>query len=137
MSRARTRGERAQRSGARALIFGIILCVAVFFLAAFIGAVILSRTENPTGHVGVCGMAVLFTTAAVCGFATSRYKGEGGVMPAMLASLFFVLVLLMVGLIGSSGKLPLVNVINLIAFMIISALGALLGRKRERKRRRK
>ena len=136
MSRARTRSG-TQRSGGRALIFGIFFAVAVFFVTAFIGAVILSRAENPTEHVGLCSMVVLFITAAASGFATSRYKGEGGVMPAMLASLFFVLVLLMVGLIGGDGKLPLVNVINLIAFMIISALCALLGRRRERKRRRK
>jgi uncharacterized membrane protein len=104
---------------------------------AFIGALILSRTEDPTGHVGLCGMAVLFITAAVSGFTTSRYKGEGGVMPAVLASLFFTLVLLMIGLIGGEGKLPLVNVINLLTFMIISAVFALLGQKREKKRRRK
>ena len=68
MSRARTRGG-AQRSGGRALIFGIIFAVAVFFVAAFIGAVILSRVEDPTGHVGLCSMLVLFVTAAASGFA--------------------------------------------------------------------
>ena len=136
MSRARTRGS-AQRSNARALIFGIIFTVTVFFTTALVGAVILSRTENPTAHVGLCSMAVLFITAAVSGYATSRYKGEGGMLPTMLSSLFAVLVMLMIGLIGGDGKLPLVSVINLVAFMLISALGAMLGRKKERKRRRK
>ena len=137
MSKARTRGASAQRSGARALIFGIIFTVAVFFAMAFIGAIILSRTENPTAHVGICSMAVLFITAATAGLAISKYKGEGGVLVAVLSSLFFTIVVLMIGLIGGDGKLPLVNVINLGAFMLISVIGALIGRKRERKRRRK
>ena len=58
-------------------------------------------------------------------------------MPAVLSSLFFALVVLMIGLICSKGKMPLLSVINLGVFMIISALGAILGRRRERKRRRK
>ena len=136
MSRTRKRGG-AQRSGARALVFGIILTAAVFFATALVCAVILSRTENPTAHVGISGMICLFLTAAVSGFAVSRYKGEGGVMPAVLSSLFFALVVLMIGLICSKGKLPLLSVINLGVFMIVSALGAILGRRRERKRRRK
>ncbi len=136
MSRERTRGG-APRSGARALVFGIIFTVAVFFITAFVSAIILSRTENPTGHVGLCGMVCLFVTAAASGFAVSRYKGEGGILPAVLSSLFFVLVVLMIGLIGGKGKLPFISVINLGAFMIINALSAMLGRKKERRRRRK
>ena len=136
MSRARTRGG-AQRSGARALIFGILFNAAIFFITALASAIILSRTENPTAHVGLCGMICLFVTAASSGFAVSKYKGDGGVLPAVLSSLFFVLVVLMIGLISGKGKLPLISVINLASFMIISALAAILGRKRERKRRRK
>lgn len=127
----------AKRTCARALIFGIVFAVAVFFISAFVCAIILSKTENPTGHVGLCGMVSLFVTAAASGFATSRYNGEGGVLPAVLSALFFALVVLMIGLICGKGKLPFINVINLGAFMIIGALSAMLGRKREKKRRRK
>ncbi len=127
----------AKRTGARALVFGILFTVAVFFISAFVGAIILSRTENPTGHVGLCGMVCLFVTAAASGFATSRYKGDGGVVSAVLSALFFALVVLMIGLVSGKGKLPFINVINLGAFMIISALSALAARKKEKKRRRK
>lgn len=137
MSRSRMRGGGAHRTGARALIFGIIFTVAVFFTAAFVCALIISRTENPTGHIGLCSMIVLFITAAASGFATSRYKGDGGMLPAVLSSLLFALIVLIIGLVGGKGKLPLINVINLGAFMLISALSAALGRKREKKRRRK
>ena len=136
MSRTRTRGS-AQRRNARALIFGIFFTAAVFFATALIAAVILSTTENPTAHVGLCSMATLFVTATACGYATSRYKGDGGMLPAVLSSLFFVLVILVIGLVSKNGKLPIVSVVNLVAFMLISTLGAMLGRKRERKRRRK
>ena len=136
MSRARTRST-AQRSGVRALIFGIIFTAAMFFITAFMAAIILSRTENPTGHVGLCSMICLFVTAAASGFAVSKYKGDGGVLPAILSSLFFALIVLMIGLIGGKGKLPLISVINLGGFMIISALSAILAKKREHKRRRK
>ena len=133
---SRTRGS-AQRSNARALIFGIFFTMAVFFAMALVGAVILSKTENPTAHVGLCSMVSRFVTAAAGGYATSKYKGEGGMLPAVLSSLFFVLVMLVIGLVSKNGKLPIVSVVNLVAFMIISTFGAMLGRKRERKRRRK
>ena len=136
MSRASTRGS-APKSGARALVFGIIFSVVLFLATSLIGAVILSRIENPTAHTGLCGMIALFVTAAASGFATSRYKGEGGMLPAVLSSLFVVLVMLMIGLIRGGGGLPLVSVINLGAFMVISTLFAALGRKKERKRHRK
>ena len=137
MSRSRTRGGGTHRTGGRALIFGIIFTVAVFFATALVGAIILARTENPTGHTGLCGMIVLFITAAASGFAVSRYKGEGGMLPSVLCSLLFVLVVLIIGLVTGKGKLPLISVINLGAFMLISTLSAALGRKREKKRRRK
>ena len=126
-----------KKTCARALVFGIVFATAVFFVTAFVLAIILSKTENPTGHVSLCGMVSLFVTAAVSGFVTSRYKGEGGVLPAVLSALFFALVMLLIGLICSKGKLPFINVINLVSFMIIGTLSAMLGRKRERKRRRK
>ena len=136
MSRARTRGS-APRSGARALVFGIIFSIIFFIATALICAVILSRTENPTAHTGLCGMIALFVTAAASGFATSRYKGEGGMLPAVLSSLFVALVMLMIGLVSGNGKLPLLSIINLGAFMVIGAIFAALGRKKERKRHRK
>ena len=126
-----------KKTCARALVFGIVFAVAVFFVTAFVLAIILSKVENPTEHVGLCGMVSLFVTAAASGFATSRYKGEGGVLPAVLSALFFALVMLMIGLICGKGKLPFINVINLVSFMIIGTLSSMLGRKRERKRRRK
>ena len=134
MSRTRTRGG-AQRSGARTRVFGIVLTAVIFLITALIGAVILGAMENPTAHVELCSMAALFITAASSGYATARYKGDGAILPSVLSSLFFVLVLLVIGLIGTSGRLPIVGVINLGTFMIISTLCAMLGRKRERKRR--
>ncbi len=136
MSRTVTRGG-APKSGARALVFGIIFSVVLFLATSLIGAVILSRVENPTAHTGLCGMIALFVTAAASGFATSRYKGDGGMLPAVLSALFVSLIMLMIGLVRGNGGLPLLSVTNLGAFMLISTIFAALGRKRERKRRRK
>ena len=127
----------AHRTSARALLFGIIISTAVFFVCAFLSAIIVSRLENPTAKLGMTALVAFLIGGAISSFSTAKYKGEGGFAPAILSSLFLTLVLLLAGLIMTEGKLPLITVINLLCYLAVSALFALLAVKRPATYRRR
>lgn len=127
----------AHRTSARALFFGITVSTAVFFVCAFLSAIILSRLENPTAKLGMVSLIAFLTGGAVCAFSTAKYKGEGGFAPAMLSSLFLTLVLLLAGLIMTRGSLPLITIINLLCYLGVSALAAIIAVRRPSGHRRR
>lgn len=126
------RGKR--KTNAKALLFSLIFTSVVFFVFAFLVSFIISLTKNPIAFIGISSFAALFLTGAFSGFFTSKYKGEGGIIPAGLGSLIFALMLLGIGLIVSGGSLPALTLINLPCFIILAVIfAALAGKKRKRK----
>jgi len=134
MKRSKTRGAR---TNAHALLFGIIFELISFTLLSLICAIIMTKTKNPTAHIGAIATCITYLTAAISGFATSRFKGEGGTVPAILACLFFSLVLFGTGLIMTKGHLPIITAVNLVAYMLIGAIFALFGKRRGGRRRKR
>ena len=130
------RKSGAQRTNASALVFGIIFTTVVFIFTALIGAAIAGSLENPTGNIGTVALVCFMLTAALSGVTISKYKGEGGIFPSVLSSLFFTLVLLIIGLIMTKGHLPIIAIINLCLFILITVIFAYLGRKRATRRKR-
>ena len=63
-------GVRTKNKTARgALVFGIALNVAAFFICTLVSSAIILSTDNPTGNVGMGSMISFFICAAICGFA--------------------------------------------------------------------
>ena len=133
----RTQKRKIHKTGAGALILGLILSTVSLFSLSFIGALILSFLDNPTASIGAVSFLILILSGSICGFFTSKYKGEGGVLPAMIASALFAVLLLIIGFIMSAGSLPLVVIVNFAVYFISATFFAILGKKREKKRRRK
>ena len=131
-------GVRTKNKTARgALVFGIALNVAAFFICTLVSSAIILSTDNPTGNVGMGSMISFFICAAICGFAVSKYKGEGGALPAIASALLFTLVLLAIGLISTKGAIPLATVLNYAAYVIISALCAFFAARKTPRRHRR
>ena len=124
---------RKRKTNAKAILFSLIFTSATFFVFAFLISFIISLTKNPIAFIGISSFAALFLTGALSGFCTSKYKGEGGVLPAGLGSLTFALILLGLGLILSGGCLPALSLINLPCFVVLAIIfAALAGKKRKR-----
>lgn len=122
----------ASRTNARALIFGMILTAILIFGGAAICAIILSRTENPSSGIGVCAPTLLYLTAAISSFITAKYKGEGGALPAALASVLSAIIMLIVGLALTKGQLPLIGAVNFAAYAVIGTVTAILAKPKKR-----
>lgn len=123
--------RKIKRTAANALLVGIAAALLSFLICALLGALICGAFPNPTKSIGAVAFLVLVLSGAVSGFFTSRYKGEGGVLPSFLASLVFAIIFLIVGVILSSGELPAILPINLLVYLLASLFSAFLGRKRE------
>lgn len=132
----RTNGRAGSRSAGTVLAFGVIFNTALFLIINFLVSIILGKLENPTGNMGMVSMLTLYACALISGFSVAKFKGEGGALPSSMSSLIFVLLLLVVGLIISRGKLPVITAVNYAVYMIISILGSLFAARKPKRRRR-
>lgn len=124
------------KTATSAFLFGLILNVTAYLIFSLVASAIISSTDNPTASIGIAAMISMYMCAAFCGFTVSKYKGNGGMLPAISSSLLFVLAMLLIGLITTKGALPLINVINYAVYVILCSLFAFVASKRINKRRR-
>ncbi len=129
--------HRLKKDGRGGLIFGVLISVLSFFLSLLIFSFILSIFENPISFVSIASLAAFLVSGAVSAFATAKYKGEGGTVTALLSSLLASAVIFAVGLICCGGKIKLSLLMNILCYLLVSAIFArLAGIKKKRRRGR-
>ena len=119
------------------MLIGAGLALGITVVLAFIMAFISSFTKDPTSLTGALALVSLLVGGAISGFVTSRMNDEGGALVGTLSAVIASALILIIGLIMKSGKLDLSVFINLIAFICVSVLFAILGKKRIKRRRRR
>lgn len=129
----KTKKRKIKKTSASTLVFGLIISTVAFFSCMLLGALICGTFPDPTANIGAVAFLVLMISGAISGFSTSRYKGEGGILPAFLSSLVFATVCLLIGLVMTSGKLPGVVPVNLLLYMAVALFFAFLARPKEKK----
>ena len=130
-----------KRSGggevARTFLICFAISVLLILLFSLISAVIVGSLDDPTKSVGLFSLATMLLSAAVSGVVSSRIKGEGGLKFATLVALAVVLIMLLVNVIISNGKVSGGAFMNYGCYLGVAALSAFLGRKRSGHRRNK
>ena len=116
-----------------AMLLGTAFAFLCYFLLSLIFSAITLACPHPLGFISIASMAALFLSGAVSSAVISRVKGESGFLTAVLSSLLFCLVQLLIGLIVAKGDIGLGAIINYLCYMAISALAALIGKGRKRK----
>ena len=119
------------------IMIGAAVGLGAILLVTFILAFISSMTKDPTSLTGGLSLTALIVSGAVSGFGISKANGEGGALVGILSSIITASVILVIGLIVSTGKLNLGVFLNLIAYMMTSTLASILGKKRLKRRKRK
>ena len=115
------------------MLLGTAFAFLCYFILTLIFSAVSYFTADPLGFVGIGALAALFGSAVISSAVITRLRGEGGFLTAILTSLLFSLIQLLIGLIVSKGELSLGVFINYICYMAISALTALIsGRKRKK-----
>ena len=130
-----TSQKRKSKSLRSSLLFGISFSTLSFFTLVLLSSIILSKIKDPLGASGIASFAVLFVTGALSGFFTAKYKGDNGIFPVLISAFVFVIALLGAGLIGCGGKVSSITFINLVSYVILAMLFAVLAKKRGRIKR--
>ena len=112
------------------ILLGAGFALATVTATAFLLALISSFTKNPTALTGILSLIALLLSGAISGYVTSRVNGEGGALIGILSTVVSALLILTVGLIWRGGSLNLGMPLNLLAFIGISVLFSILGKKR-------
>ena len=129
------RGVKKESKASKNFLFGITFNAATFFILVFIASVILSKVKDPLGASGLVSPLTLIVSAAISGFFTARRKGDGRILPAVICALCFSLILFAIALIFCSGKVTAICAINLLCYVAVAFIFAMLSRKRKKHRR--
>ena len=125
-----------RKSKKMSLAFGIALSAMAFLVLTLLSAVIAARMADPSKAVGPASFIAFLLSGAISGFITSRGCGQNSLKAPMLTALSFVLILFLTGLLMNRGQLRSVTVINLIGYIAIYWVFALLGKRKKQYKRR-
>ena len=114
---------------------GFILCFAISILLivlfSLLSALILDGLKDPTKNIGMFSLGAMVLSAMLSGILCSRIKSEGGLRFASLVGLAVVLIMLLINVIISSGRVSLAAFMNYGCYLGAYILSAYLGRKRD------
>ena len=131
------RKRKRKEPGLSALmLIGAGLSLVMIVAVTFIMAIVSYMTSDPTSLTGALSLASLLVAGAISGYVTSRTNGGGGVLVGVLATVIAAAVMLTIGLIASGG-IGVGAFINLGAYVSVSVLASVIGKKRVGKRKRR
>ena len=116
-----------------AKLFLICFAISVILILLFslISSAIVGSLDDPTESVGIFSLGTMLIAAALSGIISTRIKGEGGLRFSTLVALSVVLIMLLINVIISSGRVSGGAFMNYGCYLGVVALSAFLGRKRE------
>ena len=131
--------RRRLEKGGVGIRFLICLAISVISIltTALIAALIVSRLDDPTSKLGLYSLLAMLVAAGLSGMITVKTGGDGDLRFSVLVSLAVVLLMLLINVIISSGKISLGAIMNYVCYIGSYLLGALItkhlgGRRRHR-----
>ena len=118
----------------RGLLISALFSVLVILSLSMIAALICNAVKADSGLVRLYSLGALVLSAFVSGFVNSK---RVGVSYSLFSGLLVSLIMLMVGIIISSGKLSAGAFMNYGCFFLVSIAGAYLGKIPSSKKRRR
>ena len=118
-----------------AVIFGgLIICL--FFIFAAIFGFIFFKLPAPLKMTNIATLGALYLSAFLSSFIISRINGQKYFLCALFNSLLVGAILLILSFFGESGTFSIHFLLRLVSIPVIF-IGALLGIKREKARKRR
>ncbi len=118
-------------------LVSLALSVVLLLAVSLASAAIAYSSDDPTGKIGIYSLVSLIISAAACGFGVSRFKGEGGIAMAALVALSISLLMMTLGAILGGGRLGGSAVMNYLCYFGVAVIFSVLGKKREKRHRRR
>ena len=132
MKRRKSRRNKPQLFGWRALVAGLGIGLATLILTSIITAIICYTSSDPMAIADIAAFISLLSAGALSGFIVPRITEGYAVLPAVISALMLPLFLLAIGIAISGGvaspKIPL----GYLCYFGVSALVSLLSKKTAR-----
>lgn len=116
-----------------------LICFAisalVIIILSLISALILGALNDPTKSLGLFSFGAMLLSAAASGICCARINGEGGIGFASLVALAVVLIMLLINVILSAGRVSGAAFMNYGCYFGTFLLSAFAGKKRNGHRR--
>ena len=120
---------------------GFLISLGISFLLiilfSLISALTLGMLDNPTRHIGTFALAAMILAAATGGLCSTAIRGEKDIRHSALISLATVLIMLLINVILSSGRVSGSAFMNYGCYYGVFLLSSLIKISRKTKRRRK
>lgn len=130
------KGKRVVSGGLpESFLISLVISALVIILLSLASALIANLLDDPTRHLGLFALGTMLISAAVSGICCARIKGDGSVGFAALVALAIVLVMLLINVILSAGKVTAAAFMNYGCYIGVYTLSAFLGKKKDKHRR--
>ena len=117
---------------ARSFIICFCLSALNIILFSLVSAFFLSKLNDPTTALGIFSLGTMILSAIVSGILCIRIKEDGGLKFPALVSLAVVLIMLLINVIISQGKVSGGAFMNYACYLGSYVLAAFLGRRKKR-----
>lgn len=119
----------------RDFIFCFGFSVLAIILLSFISAVIVNALDDPTAILNIFSLATMILSAIVGGIFSVKFKRDATVGYSALVGLSVLLVMLLINVILSGGRISLGAFMNYACYIGAYCLGAIAGKHIGTKRR--
>lgn len=119
----------------KSILIGVGLSTGLLVAFAFISALIISFTKDPTSLIGIFTIGTVILSAVISSTIISRLRKEKGLLYAVICAIIISTLMLLIGLIATGGRLSGGVPINCACYIGASALSALLFKPRGKRRR--
>ncbi len=128
--------QKFKKDGRGGLFIGALVCVVAFAASLLLFSLLLSFFANPVSLLSISALLSFLVSAAAASFINAKRKGEGGTLSAILSSLLTSALFFAVGLIASRGKIELSLLMNILCYLLVSALFAKLASVKKKRHSR-
>ncbi len=123
-----------KKHSAVSVITGVIMTVIVFIIISLIMTAICYLTNDPASLLGICSIASMLASGAICGLMLSLMKNHFGFAIAAICTAICTAIYLIIAAIVSGG-IHGFQLMNAACYAGTSLLGAFIGRREKRSRR--
>lgn len=114
----------------------VLITLGILVISTLIMAALAGISENPSGKIGIYSLIALLVCAVASGFISARISGGEGIKyPALVAFCTALIMLLLSVIMGSTPSGA--SFMNYACFILASVFSGFLGRKREKRRKRR
>lgn len=117
---------------AGSFVICLLFSALIIILFSLLSALILGQLSDPTASVGIFSLGTMLISAVASGILCIRLKEDGGLKFPALVSLAAVLIMLLINVIISQGKVSGGAFMNYACYLGTYTLSAFLGRRKKR-----